>query len=180
MPLLNRFTVEEAEESVSNVTAEKKTAQTDRETPFWRIKSVKWLWESGERSWMCPPGWRALRKMPQFLLPRLNLFSFSLLYWWSSDPLLSLSHFSKSIFSLKCSALSFSSQLFLPYAIFFYFGQITFSSSAPTFTFIFFFSITLQSVTQTDRPKDTGQRFVVHSGSHRVRPEESLLEPIRT
>lgn len=54
--LLNRFTVKEAEESVSNVTAEKKkTAQTDRETPFWRIKSVKWLWESGEESWMCPP-----------------------------------------------------------------------------------------------------------------------------
>ena len=47
MPPLNRFTVEEAEESGSNVTAEKKTAQTDRETPFWRIKSVKWLWESG-------------------------------------------------------------------------------------------------------------------------------------
>lgn len=106
MLLLNRFTVEQAEESVSNVTAEKKTAQTDRETPFWRIKSVKWLWESGEGSWMCPPGWRALRKTPQFLLPRLNLLSFFSLYWCSSDPSLPLSHFSKSIFSLKCSAFS--------------------------------------------------------------------------
>lgn len=53
--------MEEAEESVSNVTAEKKkkqkkTAQTDRETPFWRIKSVKWLWESREESWMSLPG----------------------------------------------------------------------------------------------------------------------------
>lgn len=149
MPLLNRFTVEEAEESGSNVTAEKKTAQTDRETPFWRIKSVKWLWESGEGSWMCPPGWRALRKTPQFLLPRLNLFSFFSLYWWSSDPSLSLSHFSKSIFSLKCSALSLSSPLFHPYASFFIFGQIAFSSSAPTLTFISFFSIT---------PRHTGRR----------------------
>ncbi len=45
-----------AEQSVSNVTAEgKKSAQTDRETPFWRIKSVKWLWESRERRWASEP-----------------------------------------------------------------------------------------------------------------------------
>lgn len=44
---LTRFTEKPAEESASNVTAEGKTsAQTDRETPFWRIKSAKWLWES--------------------------------------------------------------------------------------------------------------------------------------
>lgn len=120
--LLNRFTVKEAKQSVSNVTAGgKKPAPTDRETPFWRIKSVKWLWESRERSWTCAAGWRALRTPPHFLLPRLNLFSFSLLYWWSSDPSLSLCHFSKSIFSLKCSALSQFSAFFIPLPLFFLF-----------------------------------------------------------
>lgn len=109
--------------------------------------------ESGEGSWMRPPGWRALRKRPQFLLPRLNLLSFFLLYWCRSDPSLPLSHFSKSIFSLKCSAFSrFStfSSLFL----FFPFGQITFSSSAHTLTYSFFFPQTLDG-RQTDRQTDT-------------------------
>ncbi len=48
----------------------------------------------------------------------------------------------QSRFSLLSVLLSLSSLLFLPYASF-YFGQITFSSSAPTLTFISFFSITL-------------------------------------
>lgn len=87
------------------------------------------------------------------LLPRLNLFFFLfLLYWWSSDPSLSLSHFSKSIFSLKCPALSllFFSFLYL----FFYFGQITFSSSAPALTFISLFPQSL-CCRQTDWWTDT-------------------------
>lgn len=88
----------------------------------------------------------------------------------------------QSRFSLLSVLLSLSSLLFLPCASF-YFGQITFSSSAHTLTFISFFSITQQTDRQTPRWGKTGPRFKVCSRSCSVKAEEwshylSLLEEI--
>lgn len=134
---LNRFTVEEAEASISNVTAEggKKTAQASRETPFWRIKSVKWLWESGQRSWMCPPGWGALRKTPWFLSPILNLFLSFVFAFLVNLWTVARFHF-QSQFCL--SSQLFSSPFFFYRYIYIYFGQITFSSFCSLFDFHLF------------------------------------------
>lgn len=153
VPLLNRFTVEETEESVSNVTAEKETAQTDRQTPFWRIKSVKWLWESVEPSWMCAPGWRALRKTPRFLLPRLNPFSFSLALLVKLWPVALSFSFFKVDFSLKCSARSqlsaFCSRSLPPFFYFFYFWSNHFQFFCTHFDFHLLFLHHSIAATQT-------------------------------
>lgn len=82
---LNGFTAEEVEGSVSDVTAEKKTALTYRKTPFWRIKSVKWLWKCRQRGWMCLPAeelsGKRLRFSRQFLKVFLFVFAFLVKLW---------------------------------------------------------------------------------------------------
>lgn len=121
-------------------------------------------------------------KRPQFLLPRLNLFSFFLLYWWSSDPSLPLSPFSKSIFSLKCSALSLSSPLFLPYTSFFFILVKSLSALLLPLWLLSLFSQSLYSTQADTQP--VGARWdetKLDWRSHGVNAQElySLLEPIR-
>lgn len=103
-------------------------------------------------------------------------FSFLLLYWWSSDPSLSLSHFSKSIFSLKCSALSAFSSL----CLFFILVKSLSALSAPTLTFISFFlnhsAADGPTDTQPVRPRwdKTGPRFKASLSIPRCKKSHSL------
>lgn len=128
---------------------------------------------------MCPPGWRALRKKPQFFLPILNLFFFlslSLLSRWSSEPSLALSHFSKSIFSLNCSALSQFSAFSSPMPRFFIYILVKSLSAlcAPTLTFISFFP------PQSLYSRQTGRNTLDKDIRFPLDPTvKSVLEPIR-
>lgn len=110
---LNGFTAEEVEGSVSDVTAEKKTALTYRKTPFWRIKSVKWLWKCGQRGWMCLPAEELSGKRLNFSCQFLKVFFVCLCFLVEALNCRSLSRF-QSRFSLLTAPLALSSQLFLP------------------------------------------------------------------
>lgn len=124
------------------------------ETPFCRIKSVKWLWESGEGSWICLAAEELSGKHLSFSCQGWIFFFFFFLSFlcFIAEALTRHSLFLifQSQFSLLSVLRSLSSTPFLLYLLVFsYFGQITLSSSAPTLMFISFFSIT-QLQTETD------------------------------
>lgn len=105
-----------------------------------------------------------------------SFFPLSFLYWWSSDPSLSLSHFSKSIFSLKCSALSQSSAFSSLCLFFLYFWSNHFQLFCFYFDFHLPFSQSLyrrHTDTQPVRPRweKTGPRYKVRCGSSGVKAE---------
>lgn len=79
VPPLNRFTVEEAEGGVLNVTAEgggKKLARLRAGLHFGELNQLNGCVRAGGGA-RC--GWRALGKTPQFLFPVLNPFFFFVL-----------------------------------------------------------------------------------------------------